>query len=146
MTVSAVPKLSKGWSSEFVPEPITTTQLVKYAGASGDFNRIHYDQAYAVEAGLGGIVAHGMLTMAFMAQAVARLIGDEGRVYSLSARFTSPVRPGDVVKVQTLMGDVISDEYGFSAQISVRAFVADQVVAIGSAVTKHSSLSKAFEE
>ena len=47
--------------------PITTTQLVMYAGASGDFNRIHYDHPFAVQKGLGGVIAHGMLTMAFAA-------------------------------------------------------------------------------
>ncbi|WP_408904205.1 MaoC/PaaZ C-terminal domain-containing protein [Pararoseomonas sp. SCSIO 73927] len=43
--------------------PVTTTQLVMYAGASGDFNRIHFDLPYAQEAGLSAVLAHGMLTM-----------------------------------------------------------------------------------
>src|SRR5690554_2465784 len=80
-------------------DPVTTTQLVMYAGASGDYNRIHYDAPYAEEAGLGGVIAHGMLTMAFMGRALTGWAGEDGTVVNISARFTAPVRPGDVVSV-----------------------------------------------
>jgi acyl dehydratase len=79
--------------------PITTTQLVMYAGASGDFNRIHYDHPFAVEKGLGGVIAHGMLTMAFAASCVVEAFGQASRISRIDARFTSPVRVGDVVEV-----------------------------------------------
>jgi acyl dehydratase len=79
--------------------PITTTQLVMYAGASGDFNRIHYDHPFAVEKGLGGVIAHGMLTMAFAASCVVEAFGQANRISRIDARFTSPVRVGDVVEV-----------------------------------------------
>ena len=79
--------------------PITTTQLVMYAGASGDFNRIHYDHPFAVQKGLGGVIAHGMLTMAFAASCVVEAFGPASRISNLDARFTSPVRVGDVVEV-----------------------------------------------
>jgi acyl dehydratase len=79
--------------------PITTTQLVMYAGASGDFNRIHYDHPFAVEKGLGGVIAHGMLTMAFAATCVTEAFGPADRISRIDARFTSPVRVGDVVEV-----------------------------------------------
>lgn len=78
---------------------VSTQQLVRYAGASGDFNPIHYDQAHAVEAGLGGVIAHGMLTMGFMARAVTDWAGERGQLQAISARFTAPVRPGDQVRV-----------------------------------------------
>jgi acyl dehydratase len=77
--------------------PITTTQLVMYAGASGDFNRIHYDHPFAVETGLGSVIAHGMLTMAFAASCAVEAFGPANRISSIEARFTSPVRVGDVV-------------------------------------------------
>jgi acyl dehydratase len=77
--------------------PITTTQLVMYAGASGDFNRIHYDHPFAVEKGLGSVIAHGMLTMAFAASCAVEAFGPANRISSIEARFTSPVRVGDVV-------------------------------------------------
>jgi acyl dehydratase len=79
--------------------PITTTQLVMYAGASGDFNRIHYDHPFAVQKGLGGVIAHGMLTMAFAASCAVEAFGQASRISRLDARFTSPVRVGDVVEV-----------------------------------------------
>jgi acyl dehydratase len=79
--------------------PITTTQLVMYAGASGDFNRIHYDHPFAVQKGLGGVIAHGMLTMAFAASCAVEAFGPASRISNIEARFTSPVRVGDVVEV-----------------------------------------------
>ena len=79
--------------------PITTTQLVMYAGASGDFNRIHYDHPFAVQKGLGGVIAHGMLTMAFAASCAVEAFGQANRISRIDARFTSPVRVGDVVEV-----------------------------------------------
>ena len=79
--------------------PITTTQLVMYAGASGDFNRIHYDHPFAVQKGLGGVIAHGMLTMAFAASCATEAFGPASWISRIDARFTSPVRVGDVVEV-----------------------------------------------
>jgi acyl dehydratase len=74
-----------------------------YAGASGDFNRIHYDHPFAVEKGLGGVLAHGMLTMAFAASCAVEAFGQANRLTRLDARFTSPVRVGDVVEVTAVV-------------------------------------------
>jgi acyl dehydratase len=79
--------------------PITTTQLVMYAGASGDFNRIHYDHPFAMQKGLGGVLAHGMLTMAFAASCATEAFGPASWISRIDARFTAPVRVGDVVAV-----------------------------------------------
>lgn len=73
--------------------------LVRYAGASGDFNRIHYDEDYARAAGLDGIIGHGMLAMALVGEAVTDWVGDPGLVQSLEARFTRSYRLGDVLTV-----------------------------------------------
>ena len=51
---------------ELVKEPVSRTQLVKYAGSSGDFNPIHYDDEAARAGGLEGVIAHGMLSMGFL--------------------------------------------------------------------------------
>jgi acyl dehydratase len=83
---------------------ITTTQLVMYAGASDDYNRIHYDQAHAQSAGLGGVIAHGMLTMALMTRVLTDWAGPWARMRRVSARFVAPVRPGDVVRVEAVVG------------------------------------------
>ena len=99
LTTAGVAALRPGDRFELTTEPVTTQQLVRYAGASDDYNRIHYDQPHALEAGLGGIIAHGMLTMAFMGRAASRVAGPRGQVKQLAARFTAPVRPGDAVHV-----------------------------------------------
>ena len=83
--------------------PITEVQLVKYAGASGDYNPIHTVHHFAEKAGLGGVIAHGMLSMGFAGEHVAKWIGEEGDLKRLKVRFTSMTRPGDVV---TLKGNV----------------------------------------
>jgi acyl dehydratase len=83
--------------------PIMTTQLVMYAGASGDFNRIHYDHPFAVQKGLGGVIAHGMLTMAFAASCAVEAFGQASRISNIEARFTSPVRVGDVVEATAIV-------------------------------------------
>ena len=82
---------------------ITEVQLVKYAGASGDFNPIHTVSSFAEAAGLGGVIAHGMLSMGFAGEHVKKWIGDSGDLKRLKVRFTSMTRPGDVV---TLKGTV----------------------------------------
>src|ERR1700749_1688324 len=66
--------------------PITTTQLVQYAGASGDFNRIHYDEPFAKEGGFPSVIAHGMLSMAFFGQLLTTWAAGAS-VVRLHARF-----------------------------------------------------------
>lgn len=70
---------------------ITRADLVRYAGASGDLNPIHWNERTATEVGLPGVIAHGMLTMALAAQFVADWAGDPAAVRSFSTRFTRPV-------------------------------------------------------
>jgi len=71
--------------------PLTRDSLVRYAGASGDFNSIHYRDDVAAEVGLPGVLAHGMLTMGFAIQPVVEWIGDSGRILDYQVRFTRPV-------------------------------------------------------
>jgi acyl dehydratase len=70
---------------------VTRADLVRYAGASGDFNPIHWNERFAREVGLPGVIAHGMLTMALAAEAVAGWIGDPAAVVDYGVRFTKPV-------------------------------------------------------
>jgi acyl dehydratase len=79
-----------------VKEPIEQIQLTRYAGASGDFNPIHQDEEFAKAAGMGGVFAHGMLSMGFVAQALTDWAG-AGRVRKLGVRFAALVRLKDVV-------------------------------------------------
>jgi acyl dehydratase len=70
---------------------LTRDSLVRYAGASGDFNPIHYRDDVATSVGLPGVLAHGMLTMGLAAQPVIDWVGDPGRVIDYQVRFTRPV-------------------------------------------------------
>lgn len=83
-----IPPLSKG--------PIQQIQLTRYAGASGDFNPIHQDDEFARAAGMGGVFAHGMLSMGFVAQALTDWAG-AGTVRRLGVRFAGLVRLNDTV-------------------------------------------------
>ena len=71
--------------------PLTRGSLVRYAGASGDFNDIHYRDDVAISVGLPGVLAHGMLTMGVAVQPVVDWLGDPGKVLDYGVRFTRPV-------------------------------------------------------
>jgi acyl dehydratase len=70
---------------------VTRADLVRYAGASGDFNPIHWSDRFATRVGLPGVIAHGMYTMALAGQAVLGWAGDPAAVVEYSVRFTKPV-------------------------------------------------------
>ncbi|MFC9325279.1 MaoC family dehydratase [Kitasatospora sp. NPDC057015] len=71
--------------------PVTRDTLVKYAGASGDFNPIHWNEKFALEVGLPDVIAHGMFTMAEAIRVVTDWLGDPGAVVEYGVRFTRPV-------------------------------------------------------
>ena len=71
--------------------PVTRDTLVRYAGASGDFNPIHWNEAFAREVGLPDVIAHGMFTMASAIRVVTDWAGDPGAVVQYGVRFTKPV-------------------------------------------------------
>lgn len=71
--------------------PVTRASLVRYAGASGDFNPIHWNERFAREVGLPNVIAHGMFTMAEAVRVVTDWLGDPGRLEAYSVRFTRPV-------------------------------------------------------
>ena len=70
---------------------LTRDNLVRYAGASGDFNPIHYRDDVAVSVGLPGVLAHGMLTMGLAVQPVSNWVGNLARIVDYQVRFTRPV-------------------------------------------------------
>ncbi|WP_416959836.1 MaoC family dehydratase [Streptomyces sp. Agncl-13] len=71
--------------------PVTRAALVQYAGASGDFNPIHWNEKFAKEVGLPDVIAHGMFTMAEAIRVVTDWTGDPGAVAEYGVRFTKPV-------------------------------------------------------
>jgi acyl dehydratase len=70
---------------------LTRESLVRYAGASGDFNPIHYRDDVAASVGLPGVLAHGMLTMGLAVETIVPWLGDSGRIVDYGVRFTRPV-------------------------------------------------------
>jgi acyl dehydratase len=70
---------------------LTRESLVRYAGASGDFNPIHYRDDVAASVGLPGVLAHGMLTMGLAVETLVPVLGDVGRIVEYGVRFTRPV-------------------------------------------------------
>ncbi|MCX4882941.1 MaoC family dehydratase [Streptomyces sp. NBC_00847] len=75
--------------------PVTRAMLVQYAGASGDFNPIHWNERFARDVGLPDVIAHGMFTMAEAIRVVTDWAGDPGAVVEYGVRFTRPVVVAD---------------------------------------------------
>jgi acyl dehydratase len=104
---------------------ITRDTLVRYAGASGDFNPIHYRDDVAAAVGLPGVLAHGMLTMGFAVQPVVEWAGgDPGRILDYQVRFTRPV----VVDAATGQSVLVVAKIGALEESAVRI---DLTVTVG---------------
>jgi len=92
---------------------LTRESLVRYAGASGDFNPIHYRDDVAARVGLPGVLAHGMLTMGLAVETIVPWLGDAGRILEYGVRFTRPVvvdpETGADVRVEAKVGALEDD-------------------------------------
>jgi acyl dehydratase len=112
----------------------TRDSLVRYAGASGDFNAIHYRDDVAKAVGLPGVLAHGMLTMGAAVQSVVDFLGDSGKVIDYQVRFTKPVLV-DAAKGATLVVNATVVEIDGTAKIARIDLSAscDGVVVLGKA-------------
>jgi acyl dehydratase len=102
---------------------ITRDTLVRYAGASGDFNPIHYRDDVAAAVGLPGVLAHGMLTMAIAVQPVLEWAGDPGRILDYQVRFTRPVvvdpATGQLLHVVAKVGAIEDSEIRIDLTVTV---------------------------
>ncbi|KTS89079.1 acyl dehydratase [Microbacterium testaceum] len=94
---------------------LTRESLVRYAGASGDFNPIHYRDDVAAAVGLPGVLAHGMLTMGIAVGTLAEALGDSGRIAEYGVRFTRPV--------------VVDRETGADLHVSAKVGAVDDAIA-----------------
>lgn len=96
--------------------------LVRYAGASGDFNPIHYRDDVAASVGLPGVLAHGMLTMGFAVQPLSDFLGTRGRIADYGVRFTRPVVVDPVngadVTIETKVGAIVDDAIRFDLTVT----------------------------
>jgi acyl dehydratase len=102
-----------------VVEDLKRTQIVQYAGASGDYNPLHTDEIYATKiAGYPSVFAHGMLTMGLTGQAIAGLVGAEN-LLRFGVRFTAQVWPGDTLTVRSSVVRIQESEGGQVTEFSV---------------------------
>jgi len=110
--------------------PVTRATLVRYAGASGDFNPIHWNEKFAVEVGLPDVIAHGMFTMAEAIRVVTDWVGDPGAVVEYGVRFTKPVvvpndDQGATIEVSGKVGAKLDDN---TVRVDLIAMCAGQKV------------------
>ena len=104
---------------------VTRSDLVRYAGASGDFNVIHWNERIAKSVGLPDVIAHGMLTMALAGRFLTEWAGDPGAVTEFGVRFSAPVVVPDDDKGATVeIGGVVTgklDGNGVAVDLTARS-------------------------
>ncbi|GAA3616044.1 MaoC family dehydratase [Kineosporia mesophila] len=123
---------------ELPPADVTVTRadLIRYAGASGDFNVIHWNERVATSVGLPGVIAHGMYTMALGGQYVSEWAGDAGAVVEYGTRFTNlvPVPDDEAGATITYSGKITkTDEAARTVTLTLTALHGGQKV-LGKAI------------
>ncbi len=114
--------ITSGQQLPALTKHVTVEQIRQYADASGDRNPIHVDETFARSAGLPGVIAHGMLTMAFANQLVTDWLGSRSSVKRLRGRFAGMVLPGDRL---TCTGTVASKDDS-TRRVTINLVVANQ--------------------
>jgi acyl dehydratase len=114
VTVRRYADVAVGDELPSVSVAVTRADLVRYAGASGDFNPIHWNERFAREVGLPDVIGHGMLTMALVGRLVTSWAGDPGAVLDYGVRFTHPVivpddDTGALVEIGGKVGEKLAD-------------------------------------
>ncbi|GAB2657322.1 MaoC family dehydratase [Saccharopolyspora gloriosae] len=122
--------VAKGDELPALNVPVTREDLVRYAGASGDFNRIHWNERFATEVGLPDVIAHGMFTMALAGRLVSEWTGDPGAIVDYGVRFTRPVVVPDdgVGALLELTGKVAAVNEDGTVKVAITARSAEQGV------------------
>lgn len=96
--------------SEMIVDDLTRTQIVQYAGASGDYNPVHSDEKFVTEvAGYPTVFAHGMLTMGMTGRMVTNYVGD-GRLTYYGVRFVNQVWPGDTLTARAEVAEIREED------------------------------------
>ena len=108
---------------------VTRADLVRYSGASGDRNPIHWSDRVATSVGLPGVIAHGMYTLALAARALDTWAGGPGRVRELGCKFTKPVVvPDDAHGVEVVVRGTVKNVTDEGVQIALEVTCGDQKV------------------
>lgn len=125
--------LKEGQILEPISKPaVTKVQLVKYAGASGDYNPLHTDDAFAKRIGMQGVIAHGMLIMGFLGEYVMKLAGDTAIPSRFKMRFGAMTVPGDQITCRAIVKNIYEENNQHFAELDLIAEKAqDQIVGSG---------------
>ncbi|MEO5708555.1 MAG: MaoC/PaaZ C-terminal domain-containing protein [Nocardioidaceae bacterium] len=108
---------------------VTRADLVRYAGASGDRNPIHWSERVATSVGLPGVIAHGMFTLALAARALDTWAGGPGHVRELGCKFSKPVIvPDDDTGVEVVVRGTVKNVTDEGVQIALEVTCGDQKV------------------
>jgi acyl dehydratase len=114
---------------------LTRTQIVQYAGASGDYNPVHTDEVFATKvAGFPSVFAHGMLTMGMTGRMLTNYVGD-GRLTKYGVRFTRQVFPGDALDAKATVQDIRQEAGQYYADLAVETFNQNGEVVISGSAT-----------
>ena len=139
MTLPVLAELTVGQEIGSRTVDVDRARLVRYAGASGDFNPIHWNERFATEVGLPGVIAHGMLTMGLAVTVVTEWVGDPGRVVDYQTRFARPVvvpDPGTATVEVTGVVGAIDAEAGTARIDLTVVFEGARVLAKAQAVVR----------
>ncbi len=102
MTTMSFDEVEVGTEGPVRTHKLTRTDLVKYAGASGDFNPMHHDETLATAAGMPSVFGHGMFSMGFLGSALTDWVGP-GRVVAMRARFSKQTWPGETLVTKVVV-------------------------------------------
>ena len=115
---------------------VTQAQIDAYAEASGDHNPIHVDEEFARSVGLPGTIAHGMLDLGILVDAVARWAGGSDRVASIGCRFSKPLLPGDTITCTGQVTAVDADSGLVTLEVHAESDRGDRVLSNGRATVR----------
>ncbi|HKR98550.1 MAG TPA: MaoC/PaaZ C-terminal domain-containing protein [Candidatus Dormibacteraeota bacterium] len=138
MSETTAPVVAAGQQVTPHSRTVTQEEINRYAEASGDLNPLHLDADFARSAGLPGAIAHGLLEMGILADAVTRWAGPDARLQRLECRFSKPLVSGDTI---TCTGTVVSvdDEKGLATlSLQAESSRGERVLSNGRAVVRFS--------
>ncbi len=135
MTSPAASAVAIGDSVTPLSRQVTQEQINAYAEASGDHNPIHLDPAFAMSVGLPGAIAHGLLELGILAEAIASWAGGSVNLLSLSCRFSKPLRAGDtIICTGTVIG--VDDAGVATLEVGASSDRGDRVLTNGRATVR----------
>lgn len=124
-----IPDVAKGDQLPELRIPVTRSTVVRYSGASTDFNEIHFSDRHARAIGLPGVVAHGMFTMGAALRVVTDWVGDPARVQKYFVRFTRPVVvPDDDEGVEVVVNATVTEVADGLVKLQVTATCGEEAV------------------